>query len=262
MGIIVRNISYYCCYKRLASVAIVVICILYCTPLSGFSMEGNATEYHLLIDQILDHAEMGNGSNVVQDFDQIEKSANESQDPRASGRKFLNSFIQEINTRYGLALTFQDACRLIRENIYNLQVSVEEMNLILGSVALIESDFTQDDDFGELVQQNGWYWPTEWNWFGLNKKDKDKHKHEDKPGEQKTVASSAPLTQTDLPGNCYMGACEMFVGALVWLIPFPGTSVLASIMIGDGVRRVADGLVQLSDERREDPNFVEPKPPF
>lgn len=70
------------------------------------------------------------------------------------------------------------------------------------------------------------------------------------------------LMDKELPGNCYLGGCELLAGALIVILPIPGAAWLGGVMIGDGFRRIADGVIQLSDERRADPNYVPPSAPF
>ncbi len=67
--------------------------------------------------------------------------------------------------------------------------------------------------------------------------------------------------EKDLPSNCYIGGCEMLAGALIFILPIPEAQWLGGIMVGDGVRRVVDGVQQLEDERRANPNFVPPPNP-
>lgn len=110
-------------------------------------------------------------------------------------------------------------------------------------------------NFDKTTEPHGLYWPTEWNWFGLNKKKKDKH-------QIKVNQSNQPLIETELPGNCYIGGCELLAGALIFILPIPGSSLIGLSLMGDGTRRVIDGVVQLSDERRADPNYKPPQPPF
>ncbi len=66
----------------------------------------------------------------------------------------------------------------------------------------------------------------------------------------------------ELPGNCYFGACEAFAGALLCIIPHPAAWCIGTGLIVDGGRRVADGIIQLSEERRLDPNYQPPAFPF
>ena len=65
--------------------------------------------------------------------------------------------------------------------------------------------------------------------------------------------------ETDLPSNCYIGGIELFAAVLIAIVPVPGATALAGVVAGDGLRRVVDGVTQLGDERRANPNFVQPK---
>ena len=52
----------------------------------------------------------------------------------------------------------------------------------------------------------------------------------------------------ELPGNVYVGAVEIFAGALMCIIPHPLAWEIGGAMIIDGGRRVVDGYIQASDE--------------
>ncbi len=105
-------------------------------------------------------------------------------------------------------------------------------------------------------------WPWEWNWFGL-------FKNQNKAPFKKTTINYnshfQPLVyakeEPELPANIYIGAVELLAGALCMIVgtvipPFYGAG---GFLMGDGIRRIADGTVQLGEERRNDPNYVQPK---
>lgn len=243
-------------YRRLASIATSTLCILCYIPQQEVCVSGIDSESNFLADKILNQGDHNNAEAISRDFDELEEILSLSEDPLAEGLKFLNSLITELNFRYGLSLTVIDACKLVRENLHTLQIPLEAQNAILQTIELLE---TQENDFGELTEQYSWYWPNEWNWFGLNKKEK---KEKQKEFVSQTVNSNPPLIETELPGNCYIGGCELLAGALLCLVPIPGVTWIGGLMVADGTRRVIDGVVQFSDERRADPNYNSPKPPF
>jgi hypothetical protein len=92
-----------------------------------------------------------------------------------------------------------------------------------------------------------------WKWFGLNKKN-NFHK--------KMSLSANQQEGIDLPSNVYIGAVELFASVLIFILPFPGAQAFAGVVAADGARRVFDGMQQLGDERRNDPNYISPQPPF
>jgi len=109
--------------------------------------------------------------DLIAKFDKLEGAFEMASIPIEEGRKFLESFIIEINAKHGLSLTLQDACRLVRENIHILQIPHEMQEVLLSIGAALESCPSHlDPAFGNVRQSNGLYWPNEWNWFGLNKK--------------------------------------------------------------------------------------------
>lgn len=245
-------------YRRLAAVATAGFCILCYIPHAGFCEMDQGPDGCVLAKEILNLADSGNIDSIKSGFDQLETAVDSAEDPLAEGRKFLHSFIEELNARYGLALTIQDACKIVRENIHTLQIPLETQNLLLITIELLESNLNSGSEDPDQIGVSGaFYWPNEWNWFGLNKKKKEHHKVV-----TKALHSRPNSGEVELPGNCYVGACELLAGALIAIIPVPGALWLGGAIIGDGARRIIDGVVQLSDERRSDPNFISPQPPF
>lgn len=243
--------------QRMASLATTCLYLLCFLPLTGiWSTDSKTTN---LVNEILDQTDAKNADLAISKFDKLEETLKDSEDPLVEGRKFLQSFIEEINVRYGFTLTIHDACKLVRENLHALQIPLEAQNALLMTIELLESDSGPSSslkmNFDKTPEPHGLYWPTEWNWFGLNKKKKHNH-------QIKTNQSNPPLIETELPGNCYIGGCELLAGALVFILPLPGSSLIGLSLMGDGARRVIDGVVQLSDERRADPNYKPPQPPF
>ncbi|MEX0961501.1 MAG: hypothetical protein WDZ28_01425 [Simkaniaceae bacterium] len=57
--------------------------------------------------------------------------------------------------------------------------------------------------------------------------------------------------EAEIPGSMVVGGVEILGGALVWILPFPGTKQLASFMIGDGIRRTFDGLEKMDEENKQ-----------
>jgi len=205
---------------------------------------------------IFDPACLTDSTTMIEKFDQFEESLETSMTSLRESRKFLESFLDDINTKHGFNLTLLEACKLIQENVHVLQISSEQQDILLQTCKIIEPSLTNQTTH----KTNGLYWPNEWNWFGLNKK-----KHSNKSQKQcHTIAKSPSLMETELPSNCYVGAIELFVGALIFILPIPGAQIAAITVMGDGGRRVIDGIIQLGEERRCNPDYVCPKlgPPF
>jgi len=149
---------------------------------------------------------------------------------------------------------------MIKGNIHNLDIKPPMKNVLIATISMLESDSAENKYIIPALRIKGLYWPTKWNWFGLNKK-----KHKRNCQLKMAIAQLYPnRMEEELPSNCYIGAVELFAGALVFILPVPGAQALGTLMMGDGVRRVVDGVMQLGDERRANPNFVPPKlgPPF
>lgn len=266
MASYVRSFYYFSYYWRLASI---VSSICLCMPYSVFCIDNDAFPPVKSANDLLTKVEFSDMGAVMNQCNEIEKSINVRQDQLAESRKFLQSFINELNVRYGLSLTVHEACQLVKTNLDVLQITPEQKESLMLAIKLFETghaSFTvtvveekiqsQAENALPTAAIINIYWPWEWNWFGLNK-----HKHH-KPKIIDTSLYCARNVDVELPGNCYFGACEVLAGALLCIIPHPAAWTCGVGMIADGGRRIADGIVQLSDERRLDPNFVRPQPPF
>lgn len=55
----------------------------------------------------------------------------------------------------------------------------------------------------------------------------------------------------EIPGSVALGGVEILSGALVWILPFPGTKQLGGIMIADGVRRTFNGLEEVGKKNKK-----------
>jgi hypothetical protein len=58
-------------------------------------------------------------------------------------------------------------------------------------------------------------------------------------------------TEAEIPGSVVIGGIEILSGALVWILPFPGTKQIGGIMIADGVRRTFNGLEEIDEENKQ-----------
>ena len=214
----------------MAAVTLIFIStVLCCTPQSGTCLSNDNSQMTRLVDKILNQVEMDGADALKKDFDELELFVDSSSVPLTEGRNFLHSFITEINARYGLALTLESACKLVRENLDILQIPFETRDVLLKTIRVFESDSSctkaQDE---KPAQLHGFYWPTEWNWFGLNKKNKDNN------SQDKFQTDIPHPAETELPGNCYIGGCELLAGALISILPLPGASYLGVAMWGMG----------------------------
>ena len=257
---IVWNISDIGRHWRMASLTTVSICILCSIPWDGCCIASDdSSESQEFASEILSQVGAYNTNALMEEFDQLDKVLETSEDPLAEGRKFLDAFIREVNAQYGLALTISEACKLVRENLHILQIPLEVQNAILATIELLERDCvptaSQKQHLGQILEKNTLTTAWIFEWLILKK-----HKHKNKPLKLLPPSCYANPNQ-DLPSNCYMGGCEMLVGALIALLPIPGAAYFGGGVILDGLRRIADGVVQLGDERRADPDYVAPPLP-
>ena len=103
----VRSFFYVSVYWRMASIAAISICILSSIPQHGICLAADHFESNQFAGEILDRVGDRNQNLLINQFDQLEETFKSSPDPLDAGRKFLQSFINEINFRYGLNLTIQ-----------------------------------------------------------------------------------------------------------------------------------------------------------
>jgi len=168
---IMCNIFTLSSYKRMVS--LILGTYLFC-PL--FAQQAIcAPNASSIYQEYLRQADALDGAELTEKFDQFQESVESPWISVEEGRKFLQAFINEINTKHGMSLTLLEACKLVRENIYHLNIPSNMQEVLLKTIAQLES---QPPEMHELFLtenlQAKIYWPTEWNWFGLNKK---KHKH-------------------------------------------------------------------------------------
>lgn len=239
-----RIFSIISCYQWLACITIILNCI----PQQGLCL-GLTNNVKNIVSLIQSNSE----ESLISEFNDFNEVVASAADPRRKAREFIKRFTEEINQSFSLKLSTKDVFTHFRENIDAFAIQPELQGTLLLILDSLESN-TPIVFYSNENEPNGLYWPNKWKWFGLNKNDKKK--------ELIAMSSQSPAVNTELPGNCYAGACELLSGSLIVILPIPGARWLGGILIGDGIRRVTDGLIQLSDERRADPNFVPPRPPF
>lgn len=256
MGCYVRCFFSFSLYWWMVALAVVFI------DSQGFA---SSNETQSQVSNLFLKAEADDINGLNSQLNDIQKTVVGSLDPLQQSRDFLDSFIQEINIRYGLSLTLQQACILVNENVHLLNLSEEEQITLLAAIKLIQTGhatvgvITNELSFNENHSINSHklrlYWPWDWNWFGLNK---PSHHHNKSIKANKRVFLEKH-SEVELPGNCYFGACELLAGALLCIIPHPTAWRLGAGLAVDGGRRVVEGLIQHSDEMRLDPKYERPK---
>ena len=264
-------------YRRLASVATTSLCLLCCMPQPGFCIDlpcPNSKEFvHLLLNHVADN----NTDLLVERFDELEGALGVSSNPLKEGREFLQLFIEEINIKYGVNLTMQSACMLVRENLHVLQLSEEVKNIISTTIELFTSNPIQVDHslpneenqtlerMTDQLTSCSLSWPWEWNWLGLNKKH---HKHGNLIQANSILfpllQAKPSAMEVEIPGEIAAGGAEMLAGALICVLGlvFPPAFGIGGALIIDGIRRGVNGALEMDKERHQDPNYTPPPNPF
>jgi hypothetical protein len=243
---------------RMASLILTSMSMSFYVPLSGMEFEINSEHGSSgQMTNILSLENINNPQSILDALGELEETFKGSQNPLEEARRFLVFFVNEVNFKYGMKLTLKDVFHFTRENICSMQVSEEEKASMFSAMQLLESDYSKEFD-SNIEEQINLYsaricWPWHWKWFGLNKK-KEFHK--------KMSLSINQQDGVDLPSNIYIGAVELFASVLIFVLPIPGAQALSGIVAADGARRIFDGMQQLGDERRSDPNYISPQPPF
>jgi hypothetical protein len=202
----------------------VYICLCFAIPYSGYC---NAAQ------NLLSYAERSQTENVQQEIEELQDSILSSKDPVLESRKFLQSFIDEINIQYGMQLTMADACRLLRENLHLLQMPKESEGDFLAAIELFESE-PPVTKWQSTQLEAHIYPPWEWSFFGLNKKHSSKHKH------PSMVASISHEPHLELPNRMAIGVALAAGGVLACLVP--GGQGLGVWMITTGAVCTLEGL--------------------
>lgn len=248
-----RNVFSISLYRRMASVTISSACILCAIPHEGICLAFNENESIEFIQGMLTGIEDRDTCLLLEKFDELEESMNSFEDPLDEGRKFLQSFIEEINLKYGLKLTVHDACVIVRENLHTLQLPEDIQNVVMSTIELMESDceptpeqFQNFELATHLKSKKSVSWPWHWKWFGLNKK---KPKPDSSLYVHKKTHSSSP--EQEIPGSVCAGAAEVLAGAIACILGtvFPPAYALGVGLMLDGTNRMINGAQEMDKQR-------------
>lgn len=236
------RIIFYNCYNRgMASITLIATLVF-----SFFIQNALWADSEDIAKEILEIQD----TDILKDrFDHIGQLIGESEDPIAESRKFIEAFLDQIRSKFGIRLSVSEACQLIKENFASLNLPPETQEALLMAIDILSPEkpitinrTAESKGFGKLIQ-NGW---------DCLRGKKPLHKGTCKikitPNKISTAKNIAP--KDELPGNVYVGGMEMFAGALLCIIPHPWVVGVGLFMIGDGVRRVVDGNIQAADEKR------------
>lgn len=194
---------------------------------------------------------------VTNQLEVLPNSIQMGQDRLTESRKFIESFINDLNTRYGFTLTMLDACQLLKTNIDVFQINTEQKNSLKMAINLLEIGILENTESIKKItsstSSSSIKWPVLVAFQLTSNSDKQGKLHSSKH-------CTAHIDPNDeLPGDCYIGACEAFAGALLCLIPHPSAYAVGTAMMLDGGRRIFDGTVQLGEERRLNPSYRPPE---
>lgn len=64
------------------------------------------------------------------------------------------------------------------------------------------------------------------------------------------LLNSVNFAEDDFPADLVIGGVEMLVGALICILPIPGSQLVGITVITDGVRRSFDGVTQMDERNR------------
>jgi hypothetical protein len=199
---------------------------------------------------------------VKDQLDALELSMKKSDNAILEGRQFIEAFLAQINSQYGISLSIPQACQLVKENLPTLNLPTETKESLLITI-----DFLALEEAAEISQLASKspnlycggpliWWPTSSAGFSKSLQNGWDYIRRKKQINKKSKAtyytSNAQVNPPDveLPGNVYVGAMEIFAGALLCIIPHPIAWRVGGAMILDGGRRIADGYIQASDEER------------
>jgi len=209
------------------------------------------------VKEFLNQIHENNTDALLENFDVFENSKDFFED----GKKFLISFLIEINTHYGLNLTIMDACQLVKENIHLLNMSIEMQSVVLNIIELYGSNKPSDFQYQKLecsaMIATGIYWPWEWGYISLIKK---QIIYSFKQAADGFMSFFKPalfeVKEVELPSDIYVGGAELLAGALCMIVAtvIPPFYAVGTVLLGDGANRVCNGISQLGEERRNHSN--------
>ena len=217
--------------------------------------QGMCSECHVAVENmardLLVCVETGAEETVTHKINELEVVFENAPNALEAGRKFIQTFIDELNLRYGTHLTISEACALVRDNFDRLQLSSEQQKDILMALDLYESKPSviaqptfQAISEGPPVAQIEWniYPLWQWNFFGS---DKSKHsKHSKKKSAQvaniHVAATTSPNTEFELPSKMAVGFACALAGSLVCVLP--GGQGVGLWMVAAGATLALDGL--------------------
>lgn len=225
--------------NKFVSLVSLVVYLTGSMPIQGMCSESNIAVESIAKD-LLVCVETGAEETVLHKIQELEGVFENAPNAFEEGRKFIQSFVDEMNLRYGMHLTLADACVLVRDNFERLQLPQEVQKDLLIVLELYESKMSQSPS--QKISERTYmsksglhiYPPWEWNFFGLNKRKHPKIKSE------YVTATACAKTELELPSKMAIGFVCAFAGALLCIVP--GCQMAGVWMMGTGASIALDGL--------------------
>jgi hypothetical protein len=98
-------------------------------------------------------------NSIIEKFDRLEANKSFDHASPEDVRKFLQSFIDELNQKYRLNLKMADACKLVHENIHAFEIAPEMKEVLLIMIASLEFSNDAYKDANTVFGIKGVYWP-------------------------------------------------------------------------------------------------------
>lgn len=193
-GLLMKNALSTFRLGKFSVVATTTVCLLCCIPQQGFCasvpidmLAINLANFDYKKPDLLADTKLAlyySKPTLTGYLDDLTDSICDSNDPLASTRQFIQVYIDKLNKNNGTAIGMSDVCVELRRNIDLVPVECREY--LYKSIDLLESSNSNCPSSlnNILAVSHSFYWPWEWNWFGLNKPEK---KHEQ--NEMKALSS-------------------------------------------------------------------------
>jgi hypothetical protein len=186
-----RNINLSLHVRKIACATTTMVCLFCCIPQQGLSallpIQHIATDLAHLSKEVGSHifnlAELTTylpecamhislKNSLAKSFENLAHLIDTAPDSHEATTQFFQSFIGQINAQNSTNNTVEEACHIIKQNMNQLSLPDEyQKHLSFGLDIMQTKEAINHDNLYSLACQTI-YWPWEWNWFGLNKKEK------------------------------------------------------------------------------------------
>lgn len=179
-------------------------------------------------------AENGTEETISHKIEELEVLFENAPNALDAGRKFIQSFVDELNLRYRTHLTTEVPPELQKDLLVALDLYESSTPVVAQSPSQEISDRTGIAQIKLRI-----YPPWQWNFFGLNKSKPSKTKHT-RVANTHVAKTPGANAEFELPGKMAVGFACALAGALVSIIP--GGQGVGVWMIAAGATLALDGL--------------------